>query len=583
MFIGFHRLNEPLYFLKLQKIKDIFIILSVFLIINCSKPEASSSVDVAVSTPIQNQQQSPLCWAYAINELCEEIYKIETGNTIDLSPEFLFYYNIVESLTPEFEYAKSKSFTQSQMQSTYTLAKLKDPLTGSDFSNEFAIISDYGLMPKSAWSYPITTDNAVNATLSPIIQNFINFYLNTNSQTAQKDAISAHVVAAGFGGNVPPITGFTFQGQTYTSTNFANNVIGCKGSNFNIEYVDACSGDITAAFSKIKKVTDQGLYVPLGMNWDGHQTFPIGASYNDSVKGVITNPFPGLLLTGVSNINTYDPTQGHEVVITDVKTDPNLGPYLIAQNSWGTGVNPNTGINIGNGMVYVTQSYLQNESCLEKKWGASQNPPPTHLYSFEIVLPTDAYMASLAPMLGTGTSSNNVTSTPNINVTSTSTPNVSVAPSQNSPVPVPSANGQNNSPGSQQPSSATQPLANAVTTGNITTIPGATLQVVLGNPSDYYHTINIYVPTGTIPAGGYVSVQASWPNDPPNQYYPVCPDFDPSGNGSSFSVDSTGKGSCQYTFQNSGLTRNFLIIVTDQNNNTVAQQAFSQFVPAYGP
>jgi len=439
--------TPSLYFFKFLKTNKIIFIFNALLVLNCTKAgNDSSSTKAAVLVPVQNQGQVGFCWSYAINGLCEEIYQIQTGQQIILSPEFLGYWEVTRYLTQGFADGKSTKLTQNQLLDLFNVYTPNTHSSGvaigwtpanmlnskpnygagieqgvTDISADgLALLTSYGLMPQNVWSYKIPTQNDLDVTMSYIRTNFLNFYLNTNSPTTTEDVMSSQVVASGFGGTVPP-SSFSFQGQTYTSVDFANNVIGCKASNFHTVTVGSTIDAVTAAFGTIQQITNQGLYVPLGINWDFNQMIPVGGSDNDPA-GPITNPFPGVLLTPVSNVNTYNPYNMHEVLISDVQTDPNLGPYLVVQNSWGTGNN------LGNGMGYITQSYIQKMLSLEMAWAASQNPPIANYQaqSFSILLPNDDYMASLAPQLAQ-------INTTNTSATNTTPPTVPVT--QAAPVP----------------------------------------------------------------------------------------------------------------------------------------------------
>jgi hypothetical protein len=355
-------------------------------------PSTSSvqSVDLP-QTEVRDQGRFGVCWSYGTMGLVESVSKTH-GVTVDLSEEAIVFYHMAEGIRQMMQTMtmidlmsalsrgnlpegwNARTVPEDELQVPPGVQKQHDALT---------LLSIYGAVPESAWSFKVTSEAEKN-TLKKAITKNIYAYMNSGGRSIQlitlDEVMDQILVGEGAYPSRPP-TQLTWQGVEMSSTTFLKDVLKFRSDQFD-SFVVREESQFERFVMTMKEALVSGYAVPLA--------FPINI---DRVKEDL---FKGSDITDANDWVSFARDGGHLVLVTDfvnqggfrgrmeqnrvwqeLLAPASLLQEIIFKNSWGIGAKTNeAGLPIGgsnDGYYRMDAAYLKGAMRVSKLTGSRYN------------------------------------------------------------------------------------------------------------------------------------------------------------------------------------------------------------------
>jgi hypothetical protein len=292
---------------------------------------------------VTSQGEFGICWSYGSVGLVESETKAKLGLDLNLSEEALAFYHLAElvALTirdsktfPRFFSETSRGFNEGHFAKMVLEKKRPGQL------DAFDLINKYGLVPESAWSFKVTTDDQRAGIMAAIRTNSIRYLNGVDlTQVSVRDVIDNIMIGDGAFPSEPPAE-FAFEGSQVSSKDFVSKVLKFVPDDY-VAIEVYSEKDLDLWITMVKRALAGGHTVPLG--------FPINVDRIDGsafgAKGV-----------SLDNSVAFASDGGHLVLVTDfVNLGGRIGAvsatelatelgrpaadldFLRFKNSWGVG------------------------------------------------------------------------------------------------------------------------------------------------------------------------------------------------------------------------------------------------------
>ncbi len=341
----------------------------LFLISSVSIADQTQIYDGVPHSPVRDQQQAEICWAYALSSLAEGLFQKDHGkDSVQLSPEYLGFYHIYFQFKNRLSYFRNKAKViastatdrktlakQQAINEAYGLFKdahtpegeakqkrkaLFQPDVGSAENSALTEVLVSGMVPFIRDGAPITTAEQ-EAQLEAAVKNFVGWYMLDESNLdlfkgKDADGINTSLFNA-LVTELAPIMGFRpfrpgdsfrFAGGTYTPRTFMSNYLRFDPRRF----VALVSSEEThnASMQAVVQTLGLNIAVPIGLVLFGDQTQGKDVQTHVQDTGIFTTEW-------CESTDCKNDAGGHEVLAVNWVGDneQNVITGLIVKNSWG--------------------------------------------------------------------------------------------------------------------------------------------------------------------------------------------------------------------------------------------------------
>ena len=281
----------------------------------CGGPPAAPSRPETLElpqTPVKDQGQIGLCWAYGTTGFLESLLLKKNGIAVNLSEEALGFYRMTEELYTMSRRYSAAELSTADMVSEKTFEGLQgwDLIFQSNYNPGFnapgalELIRRYGVIPEEAWSYKFKTAKQHNTFFQTVFAGFASLMQVHGQKNVTREMVMQLLAGEDAFGSRPPAE-FVLNlpdgtRRTFSATGFAADFIGFTPDDYTYMVPDTQIGYaqlITAA----KLALARGIATPLSY-----------AIYKDQ-----PNPWNGAFSVGNVDPDTLIAVGGHVVLITD--------------------------------------------------------------------------------------------------------------------------------------------------------------------------------------------------------------------------------------------------------------------------